>query len=358
MGVPADVDAGRGVRGAVRRRRRARCATRRPAARSPTARTSRSATWSPPGSATRSSTGWSSRCSAACTPATRGCCPPARPCRSWSRSGAASASLVAGRGAGRARPRPARCSPASRVAWAGCRGALAATGSTSAPTRRCASSGVPRRGFALVVGPTVAPEEVLADEVVLADPGRADRPAARRRRAGRGRRAGRRRVRLDGHRHPRLPRPRTCPTCPGSGFLVPPVDGRDDQGRDVLVRQVGLGPRGRRRPAGPAHVGRPAPRGVGRSRCPTRTWSPRRSPTCARRPAWRPDPSTAACSAGVAALPQYAVGHLDRVARIRAAVARRARARRLRGGVRRRRHPRRASPRPAGPRPTARPQAE
>ena len=40
-------------------------------------------------------------------------------------------------------------------------------------------------------------------------------------------------------------------------------------------------------------------------------------------------------------LPQYAVGHLDRVARVRADVARVAGPGRLRGGVRRRGHPRR-----------------
>ena len=48
------------------------------------------------------------------------------------------------------------------------------------------------------------------------------------------------------------------------------------------------------------------------------------------------------------ALPQYAVGHLDRVARIRAARRRPAGARAVRGGVRRRRRPRRHRVRPPG----------
>ena len=99
-------------------------------------------------------------------------------------------------------------------------------------------------GFALVVGPTTAAEEVLADEVVLATPGRADRAAAGDVAPGRRGRAGRRRVRLDGHRHAGLPRRRRPRP---AGLRLPGTSGRrpHHQGLDLLLRQVGLGPRGR-----------------------------------------------------------------------------------------------------------------
>ncbi len=82
--------------------------------------------------------------------------------------------------------------------------------------------------------------------------------------------------------------------------------------------------------------------GTARSRCssaPTRRSSLSPSPTC-------PPPSAPPCRSVDAAvrrwgggLPQYAVGHLARVARIRAGLCRRARAGRVRGGVRRGGHP-------------------
>ena len=115
------------------------------------------------------------------------------------------------------------------------------------------------------------------------------------------------------------------PEVMGSGFLVPPVDGRAGEGLDVLLRQVGLGPRGRRevrrlgaRP--PLLAGSP-PRGA--------------DPPARRRRAGRPGagrphrrdrsldrPIDSHVQRWGGALPQYAVGHLDRVATIRREIER------------------------------------
>ena len=46
-----------------------------------------------------------------------------------------------------------------------------------------------------------------------------------------------------------------------SGFLVPPVERRDHQGLDVLLRQVGVGARPRPRRRGAPHLARTPPRG-------------------------------------------------------------------------------------------------
>ena len=155
-------------------------------------------------------------------------------------------------------------------------------------------------GFALVVGPTTAAEEVLADEVVLATPAAPTARLLAERRAGRRGRAGGRRVRLDGHRHPGLPRRRRPRP---AGLRLPRTSRRrpHHQGLDLLLRQVGLGPRGRRRAPAPAHLGRPAPRGA-------RAPGPRRGARrrVARRPRRRHRPggaarSTPTCSAGAAA---------------------------------------------------------
>ena len=127
-------------------------------------RTSRSATWWRAGSATRWSTGSSSRCSAGCTPATPGGSPPARPCRSWSSCADA-----------------ARCSAPSSPAidqpvFAGLPGGLArltealAAQVAGADRHDGARAGPDRAGFAVVVGPTTAPERIEADAVVLATP--------------------------------------------------------------------------------------------------------------------------------------------------------------------------------------------
>ena len=179
-------------------------------------------------------------------------------------------------------------------------------------------------GFALTVGPTTV--------------ARADRGATRscsrpRRRRPPGCSAsvapaaaaelGRDRVRVDGGGDLRLrrvvgarsSRPPTPPASWSRRWTAP------DQGLDVLVRQVGLGARGRRRACSCC-----APRWAGTarrppSRPPTRSWSPGRSPTCATRSASRAAPVDTHVQRWGGGLPQYAVGHLDRVARIRAAVA-------------------------------------
>ena len=106
----------------------------------------------------------------------------------------------------------------------------------------------------------------------------------------------------------------------GSGFLVPPVDGRVIKASTFSfnkwdwVRAAGDG----------VLVLRTCSAGTARSRCsrcPTRTWSRPPSPTSAPPPGCRRRPVDAHVQRWGGALPQYAVGHLDRVARIRAAVA-------------------------------------
>jgi oxygen-dependent protoporphyrinogen oxidase len=119
-----------------------------------------------------------------------------------------------------------------------------------------------------------------------------------------------------------MTRQRSRPPCAGSGFLVPPVDGRlvkactystnkwswlrRAAGDMVVVRcSVGRYARGRRSAArgrGPGRAGGCRPRRL--------------------RPACAAVPLDAVVTRWGGSLPQYAVGHLDRVARIRAAVAR------------------------------------
>ena len=153
------------------------------------------------------------------------------------------------------------------------------------------------------------------------DSRRADGAAARRRRPGGRRRAGGGRVRLDGRRHARLRR--RGPAGPPR-LRLPRTPGRrpDDQGRDVLVRQVGLGPRGRRDRG--LLVLRTS---VGRHREESVLQVPDEDLVAASLAdlaeatglAARPVDSRVQRWGG--GLPQYAVGHLDRVARIREAVA-------------------------------------
>ena len=128
------------------------------------------------------------------------------------------------------------------------------------------------------------------------------------------------RLRLDGDRDARLRR--RGPAGP-PGLRLPGAAGRrpDDQGRDVLVRQVGLGPRGRgRRCVVLRDLDRAAPRGVGSPAARRGTGRRRRSTTS---PTRRPHGATGRrhVQRWGGGLPQYAVGHVDRVARIRAAVA-------------------------------------
>ncbi len=102
-----------------------------------------------------------------------------------------------------------------------------------------------RAGFRLTVGSAASPETVSADEVVLATPAARGGPVAGRPRTCRGRRARRRRSGVGRGRHVRVPgirggRPARL-GLPGAARRGP-----RDQGVDVLVRQVGLDPGGRR----------------------------------------------------------------------------------------------------------------
>ncbi len=122
-------------------------------------------------------------------------------------------------------------------------------------------------GFALTIGPTIAPERVQASAVLLATPaaptarllGEVAPVAAAE--------LARDRVRLDGGGDLRLPgRGRRRPG--GVGLLgLPGAAGRRaaDQGLDVLLRQVGLGAGGRCRAGrgAPADLAGPARRGDG-----------------------------------------------------------------------------------------------
>ena len=317
MGVPADVEQV-AAPGCSATRASTGCATRPAADPWPTARTCRSASWWPPGSATRSSTAWSSRCSAVCTPVTRACCPPARPLPQlvvWSSgSSLVEAATRCADGVVRAGLRRAW-----RVAWAGSPW-HSPTGSTSAPARPCASFAVRRPASRWSsVRPTAA-EEVLADEVVLATPAAptarllADvAPAAAAELAG---------VEYASMAIVTLAfRAADVPDLPGSGFLVPPVDGRTikastfsfakwdwvrEAGDGLLLLRTSIGRhREEARPPGPRR--RPRRRVAGRPRATPSAW-PRRL-------------STRHVQRWGGGLPQYAVGHLDRVARIRADVA-------------------------------------
>ena len=166
-------------------------------------------------------------------------------------------------------------------------------------------------GFRLTVGSAHDPRRITADAVVLAVPGDPGRAAAGRRRPGRGRRA-----------RPRSSRPRwrssptpSAPTTLGdlaataaSGFLVPPVEGRRIKAATysfakwAWVREAGDGllllrtSVGRHREE--AALQRPDEALVAESLADLRRrWR-----------ASRPRRSPATCSAGAAALPQYAVG--------------------------------------------------
>ena len=154
------------------------------------------------------------------------------------------------------------------------------------------------QGWRLVSGPVPAPEQTLVDAVILAVPGA---PAARLlgdvagqagRLLGEIPYASMAIVTLALPRH-------GLPPLPGSGFLVPPVEGRRHQGGHLQLQQVGVGP-GRRRPTcsccGPRSAGR-----ARRRRCsaPTPSWWSPRPPTCPPRWARRCRlPSTATSSAG------------------------------------------------------------
>ena len=274
-----------------------------------------------------------------------------RPCRSWSRSGAATASLARAAAARPPRPpRRRRCSPGSR----GGLGRLPARrwrdgGSRSAPARPSASCVArPTRLGRSSSGRPATPRRSQADAVVLATPAAPTARLLGRRRARRGRRAGRGRVRLDGHRHAGVPRRGRARTCRAPASWCRRSTAATIKAVDVLLRQVGLGPRGRRDgAAGAAHLARPAPRGA----------------TLQRTDEELVGASLADLAEAIGLAARPVDTHVQRWGGGAAAVRRRpprpgrpdpravaaaARAGGLRGGVRRGRHPRRASPRPAG----------
>ena len=178
-------------------------------------------------------------------------------------------------------------------------------------------------GWSVVVGPQPRPERLRADAVVLATPA-APRAGCSLRtcptRRGPCARSTTPRWRSSPSRW--VPMARQTLPLRGSGFLVPAGRGAHDQGEHVLVDEVGVDRRGRWRPVLPAGVRGPATA---------------RPPTCS-------DPTTSWSAIAVAevsealghqlprivdthvqrwggALPQYTVGHVDRVARIRADTA-------------------------------------
>ncbi len=149
-------------------------------------------------------------------------------------------------------------------------------------------------------------------------------PAAGRAGARRGERARGDRDGVDGDRHPGVPR-RRRPLGPGR-VRLPRAARRGagerlgGQGVDVLLRQVGLGPGPWRRPPGPAHLARPrgeeATLQVGDEVLVARSLA-----DLADLAGLHARPVESHVQRWGGALPQYAVGHLDRIARVRAAVA-------------------------------------
>ena len=177
-------------------------------------------------------------------------------------------------------------------------------------------------GWALTVGPTTHPETVEAAAVVLATPAAAaarlladDVPDAsaelagieRRERRGRDARLPRRGPAGRAVRALRLPRPARRAA--------------HHQGLHLLLRQVGLGARPRPRRGGPADLAGPPRRGGDPAGRATTGWSRVSLADLAAMAGITARPVDSHVQRWGGALPQYAVGHLDRVARIRAAVA-------------------------------------
>ena len=208
--------------------------------------------------------------------------------------------------------------------WAACPAAGRASRRHGAHRRDRPRAGPPSPTAAgtLVVGSTRDPEVLEADAVVLATPAPPHGPAARRRRPGAALELGRDRVRLDGHRDPRLPgrglpgassapaswcRRSTARSIKASTFSFAKWDwvraGRSTRG-DLVVLRCSLG---RHREEQTLQVGdeelvelalADLADAIGLSVRPVDTHVQR----------WG------------GALPQYAVGHLDRVAAVREAV--------------------------------------
>ena len=184
------------------------------------------------------------------------------------------------------------------------------------------------------------PRCVQADAVVLATPARATARLLSDTAPGAALDAGATRVRLDGDRDAGLP----GAGLPGRGrFRVPgAARGRaHGQGGDVLLRQVGLGAR-RRRAGGPrraAVLDRSPPRGAGPAGPRRGAGADRRQRASATRSGVSVRPVDAHVQRWGGALPQYAVGHLDRVASVRRDLEDGPGSGGLRFGVRRRRDP-------------------
>ena len=215
--------------------------------------------------------------------------------------------------------RQGRSSRAWRVAWAGFPMALAdgLDVRTGAPVRELRRTPT---GFALVVGPTTAAEEVLADEVVLATPAA---PTARLL-EGVAPAAAAELASVDYASTAIVTlafRAADVPDLPGSGFLVPPVDGRTikastfsfakwgwvrEAGDGLLLLRTSIG---RHREEHVLQV--PDDELVAASLADLADATGLAAP-----------PVDTRVQRWGGGLPQYAVGHLDRVARVRADVAR------------------------------------
>ena len=272
--------------------------------------------------------------------------------RSWSAwSGDASLVGDAAAHAGPADGRPVFAGPRRRRGPAargpGAPGSTVRTDVTVRELRRTPT------GFALVVGPTTAAEEVLGRRGRARHAGRARPPGcsptvAPAAAARAGRRSSTRRWRSS--RSPSA----AADARRAAGLRLPGAAGRrpHDQGRRRSRSPSGTGSA----TAGAgllraADLGRPARRGGGpaaRRRRPGRRLAGRPAP---RRPASPRGPSTRHVQRWGGGLPQYAVGHLDRVAPHPRGRRRGAGAGGLRRGVRRRRHPGLHRRRPAGGRP-------
>ena len=189
---------------------------------------------------------------------------------------------------------------------------------TGATVRELVATGT---GFALTVGPTTAPELVTADAVVLATPAASDRAAARRGRAGGRGRAGRDRVRVDGGGDLRVRR--------GVGararrHRLLGLPGAARRRRRIKAATFSFAKWGWVRAAGDGllllrtSLGRYGEEAA--LQASDEELVAGRSPTCATRSASPSRPVDTHVQRWGGGLPQYAVGHLDRVARIRAAV--------------------------------------
>ena len=189
------------------------------------------------------------------------------------------------------------------------------------------------RGWRLTVGSAAAPGQIDADAVILAVPAR---PAGRLLAGVPGASAAVTafgQIRYASMAIVTLAYPRSAFPAPGlaglgwSGYLVPAVDGRAVKAVTFsTVKWPHLAAFAPRPGAGTGPWRSCAARsaGSGRKRCcsaPTTSWPRWRRPNWRRRPGCGAAPAVTRVTRWGGALPQYTVGHLDRVAAIRAAVA-------------------------------------